>query len=59
MRAALAAVPGVSRADVSFERREADVDYDPSRCRVEMLLAAVANARDPNMPVTFTATVKK
>ena len=59
MRAALAAVKGVGRAGVVFERHEAYVEYDPTQCSVEMLLAAVAAAKDPNMPVVFRAAVKK
>jgi hypothetical protein len=44
---------------VVFERREAYVDYDPAQCTIETLLAAVAAARDPNMPAVFSAAVKK
>lgn len=59
MRAALAAVKGVGRAEVVFERHEAYVEYDLTKCTVEMLLSAVAAAKDPNMPVVFRAAVKK
>ena len=59
MRSALLAVDGVVRAQVSFEGREASVDYDPARCTVADLIAAVAAAKDPLMPVTFQAVVKQ
>lgn len=59
MRSALAAVKGVSRATVTFEGREAQVEYDPTQCSVGDLLAAVARVKDPAMPMTFSATVKK
>ena len=59
MRAALLSVNGVAQAQVIFETREAHVEYDPTRCRIENLIAAVANAQDPAMPVKFAATVKK
>lgn len=59
MRSALAAVRGVSRARVIFEGHEAHVDYDPMQCSVDDLLAAVAKVKDPAMPMTFSATVKK
>jgi copper chaperone CopZ len=55
----LASVTGVSRATVSFEGREAHVEYDPRQCSVNDLVAAVAGVRDPAMPMTFSATVKK
>ena len=59
MRSALAGVNGVIRAEVSFERREAVVDYDATQCSVADLIAAVAAVKDPAMPVTFRAEVKK
>ena len=59
MRSALAAVKGVSRAIVRFAGHEAEVDYDPTQCGVDDLIRAVAQAKDPAMPVTFSATVKK
>ena len=52
-------VDGVTHAEVSFERREAQVEYDPRRCAVEDLIAAVAKGKDPSMPTTFRATVKQ
>jgi copper chaperone CopZ len=59
VRSALAAVKGVSQATVSFERREADVKYDATQCNVADLLSAVGRIKDPTMPATFSATVKK
>jgi copper chaperone CopZ len=60
VRSALLSVKGVSRADVQFEGHEAHVDYDPRVCQVEDLIAAVATAKDPTMPmVHFNASVKK
>ena len=59
MRSALAAVKGVSQASVSFERHEANVEYDPSQCSVADLVAAVGRIKDSTMPTTFSASVKK
>ena len=59
MRSALLSVKGVVRADVLFEGHEAHVEYDPTQCDVSSLIAAVANVKDPTMPMTFGATVKK
>ena len=59
MRSALAAVKGVTRLTVSFERHEAHVEYDAARCGVADLLAAVGRIKDPTMPTTFSAMVKK
>jgi copper chaperone CopZ len=59
VRSALAAVKGVSQATVSFERLEADVEYDATRCNVADLLSAVGRIKDPAMPATFSATVKQ
>jgi hypothetical protein len=44
---------------VSWERHEAQVDYDAARCSVADLIAAVSRAADPAMPVPFAATLKK
>jgi copper chaperone CopZ len=59
VRSALAAVNGVVRADVFFEGHEAVIEYDASRCTVDDLIAAVGGVKDPTMPVTFRAEVKK
>lgn len=58
MRSALLAVKGVSHATVTFEGHEAQVDFDPTQCGVDDLLAAVARVKDPLMPMTFSAKVK-
>jgi copper chaperone CopZ len=52
-------VNGVSRATVTLEGHVAQVDYDPRRCSVDDLIAAVAKAKDQSTPMTFSATVKK
>jgi copper chaperone CopZ len=59
VRSALLSVKGVARAQVTLENHEAYVEYDPTQCTVSTLIAAVANLKDPAMPVTFGATVKK
>jgi copper chaperone CopZ len=59
VRSALAAVKGVSQATVSFERHEADVEYDSGQCSLADLVAAVARIKDPTMPTTFSAMVKR
>ena len=59
MRSALLSVKGVARAVVTWEGHEAVVEYDPAQCSVDALIAAVANVKDPAMPMTFGATVKK
>jgi copper chaperone CopZ len=59
VRSALAAVKGVAQATVSFQRHEADVEYDATQCSVADLVAAVARIKDPMMPTTFAAMVKK
>lgn len=40
----LEAVPGVAGAEVSLERNEAVVAFDPARAQPEQLVAAVARA---------------
>ena len=59
MRSALLSVKGVARALVTWEGHEAFVEYDPAQCSVAALIAAVANAKDPAVPMQFGATVKK
>ena len=58
MRSALLSVSGVKQATVVLERREAYVEYDSARCSPDDLLHAVAKAKDPTMPMQFSATVK-
>ena len=59
MRSALASVKGVSRASVTLEGHQAIVEFDPDTCSVNDLIAAVANIKDPAVPVTFSAAVKQ
>jgi hypothetical protein len=59
VRSALLSVRGVSGARVVFDKREAQVEYDPTQCSVDDLIAAVSKAKDPMMPVRFSATVKQ
>jgi copper chaperone CopZ len=59
VRSALVAVNGVQEAQVFFEGNEAVVRYDPTRCSVADLIAAVAAVKDPAMPVQFRAELKK
>jgi hypothetical protein len=59
VRSALLSVKGVVRARVAFEGHEAFVEYDPTQCSVNALIAAVAAVKDPAVPMTFGATVKK
>ena len=58
MRSALLSVQGVKQATVVLDRREAFVEYDSARCSPEDLIDAVAKAKDPTMPLQFSATVK-
>jgi copper chaperone CopZ len=59
VRSALLSVKGVRRAQVLLEGHAAHVEYDPAQCSVENLIAAVAQAKAPAMPMQFSATVKK
>ncbi len=52
VKKALAGVQGVSKVDVSYEKKEAAVTFDDSKVRVEALTAATRDAGYP-------ATVKK
>ena len=47
VREALLSVKGVSRADVSFERHEAVVTYDPGQASVDDLIRAVDGIEGP------------
>jgi copper chaperone CopZ len=58
VQSALLSVKGVGRAQVSFERREAIVSYDPSQCSVDDLIAAVGQAKVPMTTNRFGAKVK-
>jgi hypothetical protein len=59
VRSALASVKGVSRATVTLIGREAQVEYDHTQCGVSDLIAAVASIRDPALPISFSAAVKR
>lgn len=48
IKKALLQVPGVSQAQVDFERREATVSFDGVRTRVEALIRATAEAGYPS-----------
>ena len=43
IKAMLKRTPGVFSAEVSFERREAKVEYDPSRTSPEKIVEAITN----------------
>ena len=49
--AMLKRTPGVIAAEVSYERREARVEYDPGKTSPEKLVEAITN-------LGYTATVK-
>lgn len=55
MRSALLSVNGVSRAQVSLERQEAIVVYDPGKATVDDLIKAVNAAKGINK---YSATLK-
>ena len=44
VKRALEGLPGVSRADVSFPKKEAVVTFDPARVGVEQMIEAVRRA---------------
>ena len=56
MRSALEEVKGVKEVDVSLEKKEAVVKYDPDVVKVEDLIKAVKEARGMN---PYDAKVKK
>lgn len=56
MQAALQQVKGVKDAKVSFDTKEAVVQYDPGACKVDDLLKAVREAKGMSK---FDAKVKK
>lgn len=43
IKAMLKRTPGVVSAEVSYERREADVEFDPSKTAPEKIVEAIAN----------------
>ena len=52
IKAMLKRTPGVISAEVSFDRREANVEYDPSRTSPEKIVEAITN-------LGYKATVKE
>jgi len=56
VQAALQQVKGVKDAKVSFDDKEALVQYDPGVCKVDDLLKAVREAKGMSK---FDASVKK
>jgi copper chaperone CopZ len=58
VQSALLSVNGVRDARVSFEEHEAVVTYDPSRCSVDDLIAAVAKTEVPATANRFGAKLK-
>ena len=48
VRKALEKVPGVSRVNVSFKKKEADVTFDDAKANVQKLTAATENAGYPS-----------
>lgn len=48
VKAALTRVAGVTKADVSFEKREATVSFDDARTNVQALTKATENAGYPS-----------
>jgi mercuric ion binding protein len=52
VRKVLTRLGGVSKADVSYDKREAVVTYDPAKVTVEQLIAAIKT-------LGYTATVAK
>jgi copper chaperone CopZ len=56
VQSALEQVKGVREVNVSLERKEAIVKYDPEVVKVEELINAVKNARGMN---PYDAKVKK
>jgi copper chaperone CopZ len=59
VRSALLDVPGVTRAQVTLDRGEATVTYDPKRVKVEALIAAVNSAVGPFGGIAYKAEVKE
>lgn len=50
VKKALGAVPGVSKVDVSYARKEAVVTYDDAKTNVAALTKATSNAGYPSTP---------
>lgn len=50
VKAALRKVPGVQKAEVSFEKREAVLSFDDTKTNVAVLTRATAEAGFPSAP---------
>ena len=48
VKQALTKIPGVTRAEVSFDKRQATVTFDDGKTNVEVLTRATANAGYPS-----------
>lgn len=55
VRTVLTRLPGVSSADVSYEKGRAVVTYDPARVTVAQMVAAIATLKYTATPVTSKA----
>lgn len=55
VKKALTKVPGVSQAEVDFDKRQARVTFDDARTRVDVQTQATRNA---GYPLTLTGTSK-
>jgi mercuric ion binding protein len=51
VKQALTKVPGVTRAEVSFDKRQATVTFDDAKTNVEALTRATTNAGYPSTPI--------
>ena len=51
VKQALTKIPGVTRAEVSFEKRQATVTFDDAKTNVEALTRATTNAGYPSTVV--------
>lgn len=54
VKQALTKVPGVTRAEVSFDKRQATVTFDDAKTNVEALTRATTNAGYPSTLVEAT-----
>jgi copper chaperone CopZ len=57
VRSALLEIKGVTRVQVSLEKGEAIITYDPRAAGTQALIEAVGKAVGPG-PFTYSATVK-
>jgi len=51
VKQALTKVPGVTRAEVSLDKRQATVTFDDAKTNVEALTRATTNAGYPSTPI--------